>query len=188
MNRLLIHKLAGFSFALMCVAMCLAKAVHAVPFSSSPEYEANMQRAEKEYVAARRLCDALKDHPQDVCIAEAKAERKRQEADAEAAEKNTPEAKTKALITYADAALDVAKIKCEGHKGNEQDICLKRAQLEYQQRVSVAEANQKVRDAHQDALDEISEADYQLALEKCERLMGDEKKSCVDQVKARFNK
>lgn len=184
MNHLLASKLAGFSFALVC----LATAVQAVPFSSSPEYEANMQRAEKDYVAARKLCDALKDHPQDVCIAEAKAERKRQEADAEAAEKNTPEAKTKALITYADAELDVAKVKCEGHKGNEQDVCLKRAQLEYQQRVSVAEANQKVRDAHQDALNEISEADYQLALEKCERLMGEDKKSCVDQVKIRFNK
>lgn len=176
-------KTAAFSVGLLC----LSATAGAVPFSLSPEYEANMQRAEKEYVVARELCDVLKGHAQDVCIAEAKAERKKQEADAESAEKNTPEAKTNALISYADAELEVAETKCQAHKGNEQDICLKRAQLEYQQRVSVAKANQKVREAHQDALDEISEADYKLALEKCERLKGEEKKSCVKQVKQRFN-
>lgn len=160
----------------------------AVPFSSSPEYEANMRNAEKEYVTARELCDSLKENPQDICIAEAKAERQKQEADALAAEKNTPEAKTEALISYADAELAVAKAKCEARKGNEQDICLKRAQLEYQQSVSVAKANQKVREAHEQALEEISEADYELALEKCERLMGEDKKMCIDKVKAQFGR
>lgn len=160
----------------------------AVPFSSSPPYEAAMQRAEKEYLVARKLCDTLDGHAQDVCIAEAKAERKRQEADAEAAEKDTPEAKTKALISYADAALEVAETKCAVQTGNDKDICIKRARLEHQQSVSLAKANQKVREAQQEALEEISEADYQLALEKCESVSGKARENCRDNVKTKFER
>jgi hypothetical protein len=174
--------------SVISIGLLIISSAFSAPFSSSAEYEAAMQRAEKDYVAARELCDALKNHAQDVCIAEARAERKRQEADAEAAEKNTPEARTKALISYADAELELAQIKCEAYRGNDKDICLKRAQLEHQQSVSVAKANQKVRDAHQKAMEEISEADYELELEKCEKASGDARKHCVDGVKAKYKK
>lgn len=160
----------------------------AVPFASSPEHKASIERAEKDYVAARKLCDVLKGNPQDVCIAEAKAERKKQEADADAAEENTAAAKTKALITYADADFEVAKAKCDAEDGNAKDICIKRAKVQHQQSVSIAEANQKVRDAHEEALDKISDADYDLELEKCEQLSGEPKKDCISKVKANFSR
>src|SRR5690606_13955247 len=37
---------------------------------------------------------------------------------------------------------------------------------------------------HQKAMEEISEADYELELEKCEKASGDARKHCVDGVKA----
>lgn len=160
----------------------------ALPFVSSPEYEAKITRIETDYAAARKLCDPLDDKEKNICIAEAKAEEKRSKADARAAEKDTPAAKTEALIDHADADLEVAKAKCGLLNGNPQDICVKRAEAEHAQSVSVAKANQKVREAHEDALDQISEADYELELTRCNVLSGDEKDSCISNVKANFNK
>src|SRR5690606_26178757 len=150
--------------SVISIGLLIISSAFSAPFSSSAEYEAAMQRAEKNYVTAREICDALKNHAQDVCIAEARAERKRQEADAEAAEKRTSEARTKALHRYAAADLQLGRMKCEVYRGNDNDVCLKRAQLEHESSVSVAKADQEVMDAHQKAMEEISEADYELEL------------------------
>lgn len=160
----------------------------ALPFTLSPEYEEKIKRIETHYGAARKLCDALKDNDKAVCIAEAKAEEKRSKADARAVEKDTPAAKTEALIDHADADLDVARAKCESLNGNPKDVCVKRAEAEHAQSVSVAKANQKVREAHEDALEQINAADYELELTRCNVLTGDAKDSCVNKVKANFNK
>src|SRR5690606_41728467 len=122
-----------FHGSVISIGLLIISSAFSAPFSSSAEYEAAMQRAEKDYVAARELCDALKNHAPAVCIAEARAERKRQEADVEAGEKNTPEARTKALVSYADAELELAQIKCEDERGNDKDSCLNRAQPDHQQ-------------------------------------------------------
>ena len=174
--------------ATLIAVMTCSTQVFALSFNASPTYDAKMKRAEKQYVKVREACDSLEGFKQEVCIAEAKAARVRQEADAKAEEENTPKARTDALIAHAQSKLDVAKVKCEPLEGNEENVCVKEAEVEYEKSVSIANANQTVRDAHEKAMENIIDADYELEREKCNSLSGDAKDQCVAKVKKSFDK
>jgi hypothetical protein len=51
-----------------------------------------------------------------------------------------------------------------------------------------AKMGKEIRDARQDAATEKLDADYKVAIEKCDALAGDAKNNCVAAAKARFGK
>jgi hypothetical protein len=51
-----------------------------------------------------------------------------------------------------------------------------------------AKANEKVAEARQDARDDKVDADYKVALEKCDAFSGAAKDSCVANAKAKYQK
>jgi hypothetical protein len=51
-----------------------------------------------------------------------------------------------------------------------------------------AKANKEVSTARTDAANDKREADYKVAVEKCDALAGDAKASCVAEAKARYGK
>ena len=172
----------GFSIA----GLLLAVPIMAFTFATSPEYEAKVKQAESQYEAAVKLCDVKSGNDKDVCLAQAKARETTAKAEAKAAEIATPKAKNEALIQQADAELEVAKEKCDRLTDNAKDVCLKRAALTHEEAVSTVKANQKVQEAQQEALDNISKANYELALQKCDALLSEAKASCIKNVKATF--
>ena len=91
---------------------------------------AEEEKIEADYKAAKAKCDAMKDNEKDVCEKEAKAQEK--VAKAELAAKKNPSERNQRKVQEAkiDGKYDVAKEKCDSMKGNEKDACEKQAKAE----------------------------------------------------------
>ena len=181
-KRLLNQLLEGAVIALAVPTLAIGAAM------SANEYSAAKDRASAEYKAAKAQCDRLAGNPKDVCIAEAKAAEKRTKAEAEAQYKNTDNARRDARIAAAEANHAVAKAKCDALVGNDKDVCVKEAKAAETKAIADAKATQKVAEARQDAKEDKMEADYKVAIEKCDAFSGAAKDSCVNAAKAKYGK
>ena len=181
-----------------CVAL-LTVAAQAAPQTTKAEYDAAKSHAEESYKVAREKCNSLAGHAKDVCVAQAKAQRMREEAAAAAAYKNTPSAWYDHQVKNADADYLVAKEKCDAMTGNEKDVCVAEAKAAHTKAVADAKARRKASEAHSDANKEATDArrdaaedkrdaDYKVELQRCDNLAGDAKDACVARAKRIFGK
>src|SRR5262249_39608074 len=129
----------------------LAVAAQAAPQTTKAEYDAAKAHAEESYKVAREKCNSLAAHAKDVCVAEAKARRMRDEAAAMAAYKNTPSAWYDQQVKNADADYLVAKEKCDALTGNEKDVCVTEAKAAHTKATADAKARYKASEAQTDA-------------------------------------
>jgi len=155
---------------------------------SSSDYSAAKDRASADYKAAKARCDAMSGNPKDVCIAEAKAAEKKMKADAEAQYKNTDKARRDARIDTAEAEYAVAKAKCGARTGNDKDVCIKEAKAAEAKAKADAKATQKIAAVRKDTAEDKRDADYKVAVEKCDAQTGAAKDACVTAAKAKYKK
>jgi hypothetical protein len=151
-------------------------------------YKAAKDRAEADYKAARAKCDPMSGNAKDVCVAEAKAAEKKAKAEAEAQYKNTDRARKNARTAAADADYDVAKAKCDAKSGNDKDVCIKEAKDVRTHAIADAKASKKVSEAKEEARDDKRDADYKVAVEKCDAMTGSAKDNCVTAAKSKYGK
>src|SRR4029077_14540301 len=104
-----------------------------------------------------------------------------------------------ARVARAEATYEVAKEKCDDLSGNAKDVCMKEAKAAQVKakadakvdRVSSDTQNKaadKTAEARRDASDDKRNADYKVAIEKCDALSGGAKDACVQDAKARYGK
>jgi hypothetical protein len=141
----------------------------------------------------------MKDNAKDICKAEAKGKEKIAKADAEAAFSNTPKNREAARTARADATYNVAKEKCDDFSGNAKDVCMKEAKANHVRATADAKvdrvaadsqntAAEKTAEARKDATEDKRDAEYKVAIEKCDSLAGTSKDTCVRDAKMRFGK
>ena len=152
------------------------------------DYEAVKTRSEADYKTASDQCKNISGNPKDVCMAEAKAARTKANAMAEADYKNTPKAREDAIDNVADADYDVAKQRCDAKTGNEKDVCVKEAKAAQTKAKADAKATQKSAVARNDAASDKRDADYKVAMEKCDALAGAPKDNCQSTAKRTYGK
>jgi len=114
------------------------------PTMSEEAYEAAEQRIEAEADARRAACKRLPDKARDLCQLEAKGWEKVALARLHAENEPSPESERAAKEAEADAALAVAKERCEsaGSKAKRK-ACVKRAEHEHEAAIRLAKV-QKV--------------------------------------------
>lgn len=156
--------------------------------TTKAEYNAEKDRNAAAYKTAIEPCKSLSGNPKDVCEAEAKATQKKADAMAEADYKATPKARADAADAAADADYDVAKQKCDAKTGNEKDVCVKEAKAAQTKAKADAKATQKTAVARKDAADDKRDADYKVAMEKCDAFAGNAKDNCQKSAKASYGK
>jgi len=138
-------------------------------------------------------------HAERFRLAEASGKEKVAKADAEAAYRNTPKLREDARVTRAEATYDVAKEKCDEVSGNSKDVCVKEASAVLVKAKADAkvdrvaaetrlDADTKQADARNEATKNKRDADYKVAIEKCDALAGTAKDSCVNGAKAQYGK
>ena len=178
----------------VAVAGALGCAGSAFGALTKAEMKTEKDRIETEYKSAKANCDGLKGNAKDVCMAEAKGNRKVAKAELEARDKDTAKAHADAKMARAEADYDVAKEKCDDMKGNAKDVCKKDAKAAYTTAKEDAKvdktagrAQEKVADARQDAREEKRDANYAAAKERCDTMSGEAKDRCVADAKARFH-
>ncbi len=164
----------------------------AVAAGPSPEakaaYTQAKDRAAVDYKAAKAKCDIITGNPKDVCIAEAKAARVRTEEEANALYKNTLKAFTQSRLKIASANYDLDKTKCNALTGNDKDVCVTQAKSARVAAESDAKADKKAIEARTDARDDKREAQYKVAMQKCDAFAGAAKDGCVAAAKSQYGK
>ena len=94
-------------------------------------HNADEERIESEYKAAKEKCDTMQGNQKDICVAEAKAHEKVAKAENDAKHAKDPsKEQAKVQRVKADAEYDVAKERCDEKKGNEKDVCMKEAKVQ----------------------------------------------------------
>lgn len=151
-------------------------------------YNHAKENAESSYKIANEKCNAFKDNQKDVCKAEADLAKVRAKSEAEATYKGTLSARISAREDIAGAEYDLAKTKCASQTGNKKDVCIKQAKAVEVAAKADAKADKKVVNALVDAQEDKADANYKVALEKCDPLTGAVKDKCVASAKIKFGK
>jgi hypothetical protein len=155
--------------------------------------------AEAQYKTDKESCKSLTGNAKDICMEEAKGKEKVAKAEADAAYKNTPKAREAARVARADASYNVAKEKCDDQTGNAKDVCVKEAKAAHVRAKADAKVDRVAADttqtsvektaaARKDAAEDKRDADYKVAIEKCDALAGAAKDNCVKDAKMRYGK
>jgi hypothetical protein len=179
------------TFAIILISattMGFATISTAATSEAKASYAAARDNAGAEYKIAREKCNAISGNPKNVCVKEAQAARTRTKSEAEAQYKSTPRARASARTAIANAEYEVAIAKCDSQTGNEKDVCIKEAKAAKIAFIADAKADKKVVTARADARDDKRDANYKVAIERCDALAGPSKLSCVDSAKALYGK
>ena len=158
-----------------------------------------IKAADAQYKTDKAACDALSGNAKDICVEEAKGKEKVAKAEAKAGYEGTPKARESARVARADAMYEVAKEKCDDLAGNAKDVCVKEAKAAHVKATADAKVDRvasenttnsaaKTADARADAAQDKRDADYKVAVEKCDALSGNAKDMCVRDAKVRFGK
>ncbi len=189
----------------MALGGCAAQTSTTAAKSSSPApmskaaYDTAIANAEAQYKIDKDACASRTGNAKDICLAEASGKEKVAKADAEAGYKNTPDARADARIARAEASHSVAKEKCDDLAGNTKDVCVKEADAALVKAKADAKVDRvaadtrddaaaKQADARAQAAEEKRNADYKVAVEKCDALSGAAKSTCVSDAKLRYGK
>ena len=162
-------------------------------------YDQAKASAKAAYDTDKKACDSLAGNAKDICVAEAKGKDNAAKADAEALYANTPKARESARVAHAKATYDVSVEKCDDLAGNRKDVCVKEAKAALVSakadakvdRVAVdtrKDATAKQAEASKEANADKRDADYKVAIEKCDALAGPAKDACVDTAKVQYGK
>jgi biopolymer transport protein ExbD len=166
---------------------------------SKDNYTMAKTNADAQYKIDNDACSSLKANAKDICVAEAKGKDNVAKADAEAAYENTPKARQSARVAHAQANYNVAIEKCDDLAGNRKDVCVKEAKAELVKGKANAKVDRVVSDTRHDAAVKQADAskeanvdkrdaEYKVAIEKCDALAGPAKDACVGNAKAQYGK
>ena len=92
------------------------------------------------------------------------------------------------LVAKAESSYAVAKEKCDDMAGNAKDVCVTQAKAVETKALADAKLGKEIGEAKKDAAADKLDADYKVAIEKCDAMAGDAKASCVAAAKANFGK
>jgi len=173
--------------SLILAAILAAPLAQAAPLGKV-EYEASKTRISADLKADKKLCDTQAGNAKDVCVEEAKAKEKVAMAELEYAHTGKAADGNKVWVAKAESAYAVAKERCDDKSGNDKDLCVKEAKAVETKALADAKLGKVVSEAKTDAAGEKRDADYKVAVQKCEVMAGDAKSACVADAKSKFGK
>jgi hypothetical protein len=189
---------AGLGFAGSASAQIVASKTAMTPMSKD-SYAMAKKDAAAQYKIDKDACASLSANAKDICVAEAKGKENVAKAEAEAAYENTPKHREDARVARAQATYDVAKEKCDDLSGNPKDVCVTEAKAGLVKGKADAKVDRvaadtshdamiKQSDARKEASTDKRDAEFKVAVEKCDALAGPTKDACVGNAKAQFGK
>lgn len=167
----------------VAVASTLALAGLAYAQGEKTVYEQARATAKADYDSARKQCNTLSGNAKDVCVAEAKLERTRAQAQAEATYEGSAKARRAAADEVAEAEYELAQERCDDKGGNAEDVCEKDAKAAYEAAKANARAEQTSDEAHREAAKDTREAQRAAQAERCDTLAGDAKDACLERAR-----
>jgi hypothetical protein len=180
-------KLKTFAAMLVCASLLPISAAYAQTISKA-EYQTSKTRISTDYKADKAACSAQTGNAKDICQEEAKGKEKMARAELEYNYTGKDADRINVLVVKAKAAYEVAKERCDDLAGNAKDVCRQEAKAVEKKALADAKMKKEIGDAKKGAATEKVDADYKVAIEKCDALAGDAKASCIATAKAKFGK
>ena len=180
------------SHALILIGTAFCWAGQAVAQQPAPEaktvYQQTMATAEAAFDAAKARCDVMEGVPHEICVADARAARVRVEEEAGAAYKNTLAAYTQARMRIASAYYERDKTRCGAALGNDREVCQRQARATLVATQADARADRKAIEARLEAQGAKIDAEYRVALQKCDAFARDVREGCVSTTRTAYGK
>jgi hypothetical protein len=174
--------------AALLAASLLALPVAYAAAMTKADYKAGKTRISADYKTDKAACAPLNANTKDICVQEAKAKEKVALAEIEYGYTGKAADRTKVLVAKAESAYAVAKERCDDKSGNAKDVCVKEAKAIEVKALADAKMGKEIGEARKDAAADKLDADYKVAIEKCDALAGDAKSSCVAAANTKFGK
>ena len=176
-----------FRLALLTAALLALPIAQAAGMSKS-DYQSTKTRIKADYTSDKAACGAQTGNAKDICVEEGKAKEKVALAELEYGYSGKASDRNKVLVAKAESSYAVAKERCDDLAGNPKDVCVKEAKAVEVKALADAKLGKEIGEARKDAASDKRDADYKVAIEKCDALAGDAKSSCVASAKMSFGK
>jgi hypothetical protein len=176
-----------FKLALLTAAWLVLPAAQAAVMAKA-EYESTKTRIKADYTTEKAACNSQAGNAKDICVEEGKAKQKVALAELEFAYSGHAADRIKVLEAKAESSYAVAKERCDDLAGNPKDVCVKEAKAVEVKALADAKLSKDVGEARKDAASDKRDADYKVAVEKCNALAGDVKSNCVASAKVTYGK
>lgn len=177
----------GFKLALL-TALLLALPVTQAAVMAKADYQSAKSRIKADYKSDKAACNAQTGNAKDICVEEGKAKEKVALAELEAGYTGKATDRTKVLVAKAESSYAVAKERCDDLTGNPKSVCVKEAKAVEVKALADAKLGKEIGEARKDATADKRDADYKVAIAKCDALAGDAKSSCVASAKTTYGK
>jgi hypothetical protein len=181
------NKFETLKAALLAASLLALPAAHAATMTKD-DYKADKTRISADHKSDKAACASLTANAKDICVQEAKAKEKVALADLEYGYTGKPADRNKVRVAKAESAYAVAKERCDDRLGNAKDVCIKEAKAVQTKALADIKMGKEIGEVKKDAAADKLDADYQVAIEKCDALTGDAKGSCVAAARAKFGK
>lgn len=172
----------------VAIAAMIASAGAFSATMTKSDYSASKDRIKAEYKADKAACAPSKANAKDICVETAKGKEKVARAELEYSYTGKMKDGNKIGVAKADSTYAVAKEMCDDKTGQAKDLCRTEAKSAHTKAIADSKMTKKVAEAKTDAVDTKRDANYKVAIEKCDSLAGDAKTSCVNSAKATFKK
>jgi hypothetical protein len=163
-----------------------------IPLSASAgliswaDHSAQSQQIKAAHKTDDVACKVMSGNARDVCKQEAKSKAKIAYAELNYSRSGTAKDANKVTVAKADGAYGIAKERCDDLTGNPKDVCRAEAKAAHVKALADATEIKKVVDAKTTAHDKKQDADYKVAVEKCDAVTGAERISCISAAKTSF--
>jgi hypothetical protein len=152
------------------------------------EHSAAKTAIKADYKVDKAACSNSKANAKDICNEQAKGKEKVALAELEFKRSNTPSNSNKVAVAKANSTYEVAKEMCDDKTGEAKTLCKTEAKSAHTKAVAESKMNKTIGEAKVDEKQDISTADYKVAVEKCEVLGSDAKTACIASAKTKYNK
>lgn len=186
-RKIEMNKRLTLTTALLAATLLALSAAHAQTMSKA-DYQASKARISAGYKSDKAACMSLAGNAKDICGVEAKAQEKVARADLEYGYSGTAADADKVSVAKAESTYAVAKERCDDLAGNPKDVCVKEAQAAKVRALADVKTGREVGQARRDGAADKRDADYKVAIQKCDALADEAKVGCVASAKASFGK
>ena len=181
------NKLFNLKASLVMTAMLVLPVAYGATLNKA-DYQAGKTRITEDYKTDKAACTSLTANAKDICAQEAKGKEKVARAELEYAYTAKSSDRNKVLVEKAEATYAVAKEKCDDQTGNAKDVCVQETKAIRTKALANAKLGKEIGEAKTEAADDKRDADYKVAVEKCDGMSGDAKTNCLTTAKAKFGK
>lgn len=137
--------------------------------------------------AERETCNTMTGNARDVCVVRAKSKEKVALAHLEFQQTGADKDRKDYLASRIDARYQIESQSCEAKAGKDKDLCQTEVAATRDKSTADMKADLAIIGALEDAQETKWKADFKVAQERCEKLSGTPKDTCVTWAKVRYS-